>query len=64
MFVQYLNVWTVFLHSGQGMNYGWASGGSSILAEFGSLHLEWVYLSKITGDTKYADKVSVSSTSF
>lgn len=47
-----------FIHfSGVGMNYNWASGGSSILAEFGSLHLEWMYLSRITGDMKYANKV-------
>jgi mannosyl-oligosaccharide alpha-1,2-mannosidase len=38
-------------------NYGWASGGASILAEFGSLQLEFEYLSDITGDRKYYDKV-------
>lgn len=48
----------VNLQSGVGMNYNWASGGSSILAEFGSLHLEWMYLSRITGDMKYANKVN------
>jgi len=48
----------VNLRTGQGMNYNWASGGSSILSEFGTLHLEWVYLSKITGDSKYADAVN------
>ena len=40
------------------MNYGWASGGQSILAEFGTLHLEFTYLSRITGDPVYAAKVS------
>jgi mannosyl-oligosaccharide alpha-1,2-mannosidase len=38
-------------------NFGWASGGSSILAEFGSLHMEFSYLSDVTGDPKYAQKV-------
>ena len=43
------------------MNYGWASGGHSILAEFGSLDLEWKYLSQITGDKLYAAKVNILS---
>jgi len=38
-------------------NYGWASSGSSILSEFGTLHLEFVYLSDITGDPIFRDKV-------
>ena len=38
-------------------NFGWASGGSSILAEFGSLHMEFSYLSDVTGDPVYAQKV-------
>ena len=46
-----------FICSGSGHNWGWASGGCSILAEFGTLHLEFVYLSKITGDPIYAKKV-------
>ena len=41
------------------MNYGWASGGQSILAEFGTLHLEFTYLSHITGDPVYASKVPI-----
>lgn len=36
--------------TGHSKNYAWASGGASILAEFGSLHLEFVYLSEITGE--------------
>lgn len=44
--------------SGSGHNWGWASGGCSILAEFGTMHLEFVYLSKITGDPIYAKKVN------
>lgn len=47
----------VNLQSGYGYNYNWASGGSSILAEYGSLHLEWTYLSEITGEPIYAEKV-------
>lgn len=38
-------------------NYGWASGGSSILSEAGSIHLEFVYLSHATGKSIYRDKV-------
>ena len=38
-------------------NWGWASGGSSILSEFGTLHLEFSMLSKATGDSKYLEKV-------
>ena len=35
------------------------SRGSSILAEFGTLHLEFAYLSQISGDRKYMDKVHI-----
>ena len=38
-------------------NFGWASGGSSILSEFGTLHMEFAYLSDITGDPKYLKAV-------
>ncbi|CAG2102386.1 unnamed protein product [Medioppia subpectinata] len=44
--------------TGKAKNYGWASGGCSILSELGSQHLEFVYLSAATGDPKYADKVT------
>uniref|UniRef100_A0AC34R7A7 Alpha-1,2-Mannosidase n=1 Tax=Panagrolaimus sp. JU765 TaxID=591449 RepID=A0AC34R7A7_9BILA len=37
-------------------NYHWASD-NSILAEFGSLHLEFEYLSQITGNPIYKEKV-------
>ncbi len=30
-------------------NFAWASGGSSILSEFGTLHMEFAYLSEVTG---------------
>jgi mannosyl-oligosaccharide alpha-1,2-mannosidase len=45
------------LATGNIKNWGWASGGSSILAEFGSLHLEFQYLTHLTGDMKYLEKV-------
>ena len=38
-------------------NYGWASGGSSILSEFGTLHMEFAYLSDVTGDPSYKKAV-------
>nr|XP_054753906.1 mannosyl-oligosaccharide alpha-1,2-mannosidase IA-like [Lytechinus pictus] len=47
----------VNLKTGSARNWGWASGGSSILSEFGSLHLEFNYLSEISGDPKYKQKV-------
>lgn len=37
-------------------NYGWAASGSSILSEFGSIHLEFVYLSDVTGDPIFREK--------
>lgn len=43
--------------TGVGKNYGWASGGSSILSEFGTLHLEFAYLSDITGNPQYKERV-------
>ncbi|XP_072387940.1 mannosyl-oligosaccharide 1,2-alpha-mannosidase IA-like isoform X1 [Diabrotica undecimpunctata] len=43
--------------TGVSKNYGWASGGSSILSEFGTLHLEMSYLSDITGKPIYRNKV-------
>ncbi|CAB3398851.1 unnamed protein product [Caenorhabditis bovis] len=38
-------------------NYGWANGGQSILAEFGSLHLEFVYLSRASKSPIFEKKV-------
>ena len=43
--------------SGNGMNWGWTEGQCSILAEFGTLQLEFEYLSKVTGDAKFKSKV-------
>ncbi|GCB74800.1 mannosyl-oligosaccharide 1,2-alpha-mannosidase IA-like [Scyliorhinus torazame] len=45
------------LRSGVGRNWGWASGGSSILAELGTLHLEFVHLSEVSGNPKFTEKV-------
>ncbi|KAM9319527.1 mannosyl-oligosaccharide 1,2-alpha-mannosidase IB [Gastrophryne carolinensis] len=47
----------VNLKSGVGRNWGWASAGSSILSEFGTLHLEFVHLTYLTGNPVYYDKV-------
>ncbi|KAE8621098.1 hypothetical protein XENTR_v10004681 [Xenopus tropicalis] len=47
----------VNLKTGVGRNWGWASAGSSILAEFGTLHLEFVHLSYLTGNPVYYNKV-------
>lgn len=47
----------VFCLSGVGRNWGWASAGSSILAEFGTLHMEFVHLTYLTGNPAYYQKV-------
>lgn len=38
-------------------NYQWAAGSCSILAEFGSLSLEFTYLSDMTGNEIYKQKI-------
>lgn len=43
--------------TGSAKNYGWASGGCSILSEFGSLQLEFDYLSVLTGNNIFSNKV-------
>uniref|UniRef100_A0A8C6UWW7 alpha-1,2-Mannosidase n=1 Tax=Neogobius melanostomus TaxID=47308 RepID=A0A8C6UWW7_9GOBI len=45
------------LGSGTSWSWGWASAGSSILAEFGTLHLEFVHLSELSGNSIYTEKV-------
>ncbi|XP_023668860.2 mannosyl-oligosaccharide 1,2-alpha-mannosidase IA isoform X1 [Paramormyrops kingsleyae] len=45
------------LGSGTSWSWGWASAGSSILAEFGTLHLEFVHLSELTGNPVFTEKV-------
>lgn len=45
------------MRTGSSKNYGWASGGSSILSEFGTLHMEFAYLSDITGDQTFKNLV-------
>ncbi|KAL5010690.1 hypothetical protein ScPMuIL_012995 [Solemya velum] len=47
----------VNLKTGTSRNWGWASAGCSILSEFGSMHLEFVYLSDITGNPVFTNKV-------
>ena len=44
------------VRTGQTGNYGWASSGCSILSEFGTLELEFDYLSRLTGDQVYVTK--------
>uniref|UniRef100_A0AAR2IVQ4 alpha-1,2-Mannosidase n=1 Tax=Pygocentrus nattereri TaxID=42514 RepID=A0AAR2IVQ4_PYGNA len=46
------------LGSGTSWSWGWASAGSSILAEFGTLHLEFVHLSELSGNPIYTEKVA------
>jgi mannosyl-oligosaccharide alpha-1,2-mannosidase len=41
----------------QSANYPWASSGSSILAEVGTQHLEFIYLSDMSGDQRFKEKV-------
>ncbi|XP_064804638.1 mannosyl-oligosaccharide 1,2-alpha-mannosidase IA-like isoform X1 [Oncorhynchus masou masou] len=43
--------------SGTSWSWGWASAGSSILAEFGTLHLEFVHLSELSNNGIYTEKV-------
>lgn len=38
-------------------NYQWAAQQCSILAEVGTLHMEWKYLSELTGDPQYGQLV-------
>uniref|UniRef100_F7DPK8 alpha-1,2-Mannosidase n=1 Tax=Equus caballus TaxID=9796 RepID=F7DPK8_HORSE len=44
--------------SGSNRSWGWAmAGSSSILAEFGSLHLEFLHLTELSGNPVFAEKV-------
>uniref|UniRef100_A0A8C4YTI6 alpha-1,2-Mannosidase n=4 Tax=Gopherus TaxID=38771 RepID=A0A8C4YTI6_9SAUR len=47
----------ISLGSGMSWSWGWASAGSSILAEFGTLHLEFLHLSELSGNPVFAEKV-------
>jgi len=48
----------LFNPSTKGMkNWSWASGGCSILAEIGTLHLEYSELSNYSNDQKYLNSV-------
>ncbi|MEE6484919.1 hypothetical protein FKM82_014101 [Ascaphus truei] len=48
------------INLGNGLNWswGWASAGSSILAEFGTLHLEFLQLSELSGNLVFTEKVN------
>ncbi|NXJ12834.1 MA1C1 mannosidase, partial [Odontophorus gujanensis] len=43
--------------TGMSWSWGWASAGSSILAEFGTLHLEFLHLTELSGNPVFAEKV-------
>lgn len=47
----------VNMRNGRNFNWGWASGGCSILSELGSIELEFNYLSELTGNQTYRQKV-------
>ena len=53
----YVSISEMFIFFQTAKNYGWASGGSSILSEFGTLHMEFAYLSDVTGDPSYKKAV-------
>eukprot|EP00039_Didymoeca_costata_P019723 m.338677 g.338677 ORF g.338677 m.338677 type:complete len:734 (-) comp18502_c0_seq1:111-2312(-) len=45
------------LKTGTARNWGWAAGRCSILSEFGTMQLEFEYLSLITGDSRFANVI-------
>ncbi|CAF4406454.1 unnamed protein product, partial [Adineta steineri] len=45
------------LANGASKNWNWAAGGCSILSELGTMHLEFQYLSQLTGKEIYLEKV-------
>lgn len=45
--------------SGTSWSWGWASAGSSILAEFGTLHLEFMHLTELSRNPIYKEKVGL-----
>lgn len=48
--------------SGTSWSWGWASAGSSILAEFGTLHLEFMHLTELSRSPIYKEKVGLTFT--
>jgi len=53
---------TIDLATGATGSWSWAPGGCSILSEVGTMSLEFIYLSRITGDDIFADKVNTAMT--
>ncbi|CAF3211139.1 unnamed protein product [Rotaria sp. Silwood2] len=47
----------ITLSNGASKNWNWAAGGCSILSELGTMHLEFQYLSQLTGKDIYLQKV-------
>jgi mannosyl-oligosaccharide alpha-1,2-mannosidase len=48
----------VNLDTGQIKNWGWASGKASVLSEFGTMQMEFEYLSLVTGDNRFKDMIN------
>lgn len=48
----------VNLDTGQIKNWGWASGKASVLSEFGTMQMEFEFLSLITGDNRFKDMIT------
>jgi mannosyl-oligosaccharide alpha-1,2-mannosidase len=51
-----MSIGTIGLKTKSKFNPSW-SGGASTVAEVGSIQLEWQYLSRVTGNPVYAQKV-------
>jgi len=49
-----------FIFSGHSKNWNWAGGGCSILSELGTMHLEFQYLTQLTGKDIYLQKVKIN----
>jgi len=47
----------VNIGTGRSKNYAWASSGASILSEFGTMSLEFNYLSDVTGNPVFREKI-------
>jgi mannosyl-oligosaccharide alpha-1,2-mannosidase len=45
------------LQTGSKKNWGWSSGKCSILSEFGTMQLEFEYLSLVTGDMRFQEVI-------
>jgi len=48
----------VNLDTGQAKQWGWATGKASVLSEFGTMQMEFEYLSLVTGDNRFRDMIN------